>query len=599
MNGGRLLLSSGLALSLLGAQAQFPPKREGITVVQSKFHENVSISFKEPGICETTPGVKSYSGYVHLPPHFLGYEDQDYPINTFFWFFEARKDPANAPLAIWLNGGPGGSSMMGLLEENGPCFVTADSQSTYLNPWSWNNEPVQTGFSYDVLTSVTIRWGTADLDEPIITPTNFTDSQIPDTNNTFLIGTTGSQKGSQTANSTEQAAHALWHFLQIWLFEFPHYTAGDGRISLWTESYGGHYGPRFFRFFQQQNEQIRNGSLEGPGALYLQLDTLGVVDGAIDWGTAIEACLEFPYNNTYSNAQFYNESLHHAIMHNWTQPNGLRDRLATCVSSLNSSSHSPDSNDTLCTTVFEETITACLNLFTTLTSRSPYDISQPVQNPTSLAALGVPVNYTPLSYAANHAFNATFDPLRTGQLEALAFLLDHDEGGVRVHLMYGDRDLITNWPGGERTALKVPYSRQRKFAEQAGYAPLMVEGEAAGLTRQLGGFSFTRVFQAGHEAPAYQPAVAYEIFWRAMFGWDVATGKVKVTDEYRTEGPRDAWGVRGKLPEMPKARCYVLRPDTCEGEVWKAVVNGTVVVKDWFVVERDEALVGGVGGDEL
>jgi hypothetical protein len=87
---------------LLGAEGQFPPKREGITVVQSKFHENVSISFKEvsgtrsnpskskqsynsvwqPGICETTPGAKSYSGYVHLPPHFLEHEDQDYPINT-------------------------------------------------------------------------------------------------------------------------------------------------------------------------------------------------------------------------------------------------------------------------------------------------------------------------------------------------------------------------------------------------------------------------------------------------------------------------------------------------------------------------------------
>lgn len=34
-------------------------------------------------LCETTPDVKSYSGYVHLPPGTadLG-QGQDYPINT-------------------------------------------------------------------------------------------------------------------------------------------------------------------------------------------------------------------------------------------------------------------------------------------------------------------------------------------------------------------------------------------------------------------------------------------------------------------------------------------------------------------------------------
>lgn len=81
-----LLAAIFLAGSLLGtSRAQFPPKPEGVTVLKSKFHENVTISFKEPGICETTPGVRSFSGYVHLPPGFLddgSGEFQNYPINT-------------------------------------------------------------------------------------------------------------------------------------------------------------------------------------------------------------------------------------------------------------------------------------------------------------------------------------------------------------------------------------------------------------------------------------------------------------------------------------------------------------------------------------
>lgn len=111
-----LLPTSVLFLHLLlivGVIAQyFPPIPEGITRLCSKFHPNVTIQYNETNICETTPEVKSYSGYIHLPPHFLGGEDQGYPINTFFWFFESRKDPKSAPLSVWLSGGPGGSSLI-------------------------------------------------------------------------------------------------------------------------------------------------------------------------------------------------------------------------------------------------------------------------------------------------------------------------------------------------------------------------------------------------------------------------------------------------------------------------------------------------------
>jgi hypothetical protein len=120
--------------------------QRGIIQWLTSFIHFASTYASQSDICETTEGVRSYSGYVHLPAGSLadlGVQNQTYEINTFFWFFESRKDPQNAPLSIWMNGGPGSSSMLGLLRENGPCFVNSDSNSTYLNEWSWNNEGME------------------------------------------------------------------------------------------------------------------------------------------------------------------------------------------------------------------------------------------------------------------------------------------------------------------------------------------------------------------------------------------------------------------------------------------------------------------------
>lgn len=192
--------------------------------------------------------------------------------------------------------------MMGLLEENGPCFVEDDSKSTRLNPWSWNNEvnmlyidqPAQVGFSYDVLTNCTVE-----LDPAVglgITPTDF-GGESPVVNLTTLAGTYGSQNSSRTADSTPHAGHALWHFAQTWFSEFPHYRPADDRISVWAESYGGHYGPGFVHFFQGQNEKIANGTIGHPDAHYLHIDTLGIVNGVLDAVVQGEAYISFPYNN--------------------------------------------------------------------------------------------------------------------------------------------------------------------------------------------------------------------------------------------------------------------------------------------------------------
>lgn len=189
---------------------------------------------------------------------------------------------------------------MGTLQENGPCFVGDDSNSTYLNPYSWNNEvnmlfidqPNQVGFSYDVPTNIT--WNLGERKDPEVA--DFSNG-VPEQNNTFLVGTFSSLNMTHTANSTLHAAHAIWHFAQTWFEEFPYYKPRDEKISLWTESYGGRYGPAFFQFWQEQNERIANGTIAGPGTHYLHLDTLGIINGCIDADVQQLAYLDIAFNN--------------------------------------------------------------------------------------------------------------------------------------------------------------------------------------------------------------------------------------------------------------------------------------------------------------
>uniref|UniRef100_A0A7M4DWF3 Carboxypeptidase vitellogenic like n=1 Tax=Crocodylus porosus TaxID=8502 RepID=A0A7M4DWF3_CROPO len=43
--------------------------------------------------------------------------------NLFFWFFPAQMQPENAPVLLWLQEGPGGTSMFGIFVEHGPYVV--------------------------------------------------------------------------------------------------------------------------------------------------------------------------------------------------------------------------------------------------------------------------------------------------------------------------------------------------------------------------------------------------------------------------------------------------------------------------------------------
>ncbi|CAM9145038.1 unnamed protein product, partial [Ectocarpus fasciculatus] len=100
-----------------------------------------------PGLPEDVLDIAQYAG--HLPLH------DPRAGALFYWLFEPPGEKAKtAPLLIWLNGGPGCSSMDGLFLELGP-FKIRDGKLE-VNPYSWHkvsnlliiDQPVGTGLSY-------------------------------------------------------------------------------------------------------------------------------------------------------------------------------------------------------------------------------------------------------------------------------------------------------------------------------------------------------------------------------------------------------------------------------------------------------------------
>jgi hypothetical protein len=112
----------------------------------------------------------------------------------------------------------------------------------------------------------------------------------------------------------------------------------------------------------------------------------------------------------------------------------------------------------------------------------------------------VPVNYTASSQAVSSAFSDTGDFSRSDSLGQITYLL---EKGVKVSLVYGDRDFACNWIAGERTSLAIEYSGSAAF-RGAGYMPIITNSTyIGGQVRQYGNLSFSRVYQAGHEGTSF------------------------------------------------------------------------------------------------
>ncbi|CAN6363504.1 unnamed protein product [Urochloa humidicola] len=224
-----LLALTGLLLLLLAM-----PLASG----SSKHSQHDDLIQGLPGKNDVPFNFDMYGGYVTV--------DEEAGRALYYWFQEADRchaDPATAPLLLWLNGGPGCSSIgSGALEEQGAFRLHPDG-TLFLNEFAWNKvanvlfleSPAGVGYSYS------------------------------NTSSDLVVG-------------DERTAEDSYIFLVKWLERFDQYKYRDFYIA--GESYAGHYVPQLSQLVYRNNIGIENPSINFKGFLVgngLTDDSLGML----------------------------------------------------------------------------------------------------------------------------------------------------------------------------------------------------------------------------------------------------------------------------------------------------------------------------------
>ncbi|RVX75733.1 hypothetical protein B0A52_00089 [Exophiala mesophila] len=476
---------------------------------------NITVRYKEvpPGICEQDPDVKSYAGYADVAPG----------EHIFWWFFESRNiDPEDAPLTIWINGGPGSSSMIGLFQELGPCTISPHGEPLD-NPYSWSNvtniifidQPTQVGFSY----SEAVPAYTDPNSGYLVQLPNDT---CPEFASDWDCGTFSYWNQSLTANSTPAAAPNMWKTLQGFIGAFPQY-AREG-VYFTTES----------EYFLEQN--AKNIS----GAAPINLEGVLIGNGWYDPLIQYEAFYNFSVfpGNTYDYDPL-NQTVKDQWYLNLYGKGNCYDQTVDCnTRKINS----------ICATADDFCFQQVESLYDIYLERDEYDFRYLTPNPFPpiyyvdylntpevQEAIGAYVNFTEGNDAVWAAFVSTGDDDRELGLTASTKKLL--ESNVSVTMYYGDADYVCNWIGGEVVADRV----QAKGYDNAGFVNITSsDGVVHGQVKQSGLFSFVRIYESGHLVPFFQPLVSLEMLDRAINGLDIATGTVDIgrTPGYLTNGTK-------------------------------------------------------------
>ncbi|CAM3559949.1 hypothetical protein NOGI109294_02470 [Nocardiopsis gilva] len=193
-----------------------------VTSIPSNLGNTLPIDLYTAG----TKKSRSYAGHVDIDSKV----HRGNKNHLFYWFFESQTcSPhvsvadqqeliSETPLIIWLNGGPGASSLLGLFLENGPFTISGDATGTIsVNPASWNQE------------AHVVYW-----DQPIGTGYSYAESR-------------------EYVHNEEDLSQMFWEGLQEFFKLHPEYA--ECPVYLCGESYAGKYVPAIALKIDEQNNR--------------------------------------------------------------------------------------------------------------------------------------------------------------------------------------------------------------------------------------------------------------------------------------------------------------------------------------------------------
>ncbi|PHH83846.1 hypothetical protein CDD82_38 [Ophiocordyceps australis] len=398
--------------------------------------------------------VKQYSGYL---------DDNDQDKHLFYWFFESRNNPAKDPVVLWLNGGPGCSSISnGLFDELGPAKIPNPDLKPVRNPNSWNNnasvifldQPVNTGYSYS----------------------------------------------SKTVSTTAAAAKDVYALLTLFFHQFPQYSKQDFHIS--GESYAGHYIP----IIAQEIMAHKNRNINIKSALIGN----GITDPLTQYRFYRPmACGEGGYPAVLSESDCREMDNILPRCESSIQACYDTDQKKTCADATNYC------NDGMFG-IFDRSNRNVYDLRKKSGEGAPSYSDQFLNQPKVREALGAEVDrFDSCNGTVNGDFVTAGDWMKPIHRSIPGLLAQK----LPILIYAGDADFICNWLGNRAWTRALEWPGRDAF-NNATDKPLRRPGADAdyGKFRTASNFTFMQIFGAGHMVPADQPEASLDFMNRWIRG---------------------------------------------------------------------------------